>query len=63
MFETRTPLPPLLLSLVADPTKEAFEEWSSEVVVALDRVHANKYAVPKSEAGELAFLLRYPIQI
>jgi hypothetical protein len=58
------PLPsPFPSSLVVDPTKEALEEFRSKVVVALDRVLANKDAVPRNEAGELAFLLRYPIQI
>jgi hypothetical protein len=54
MFETRTPPPPFPSSLVADPTEEAFEEWSSEVVVALDRVLAEVDAVPGYKARRLA---------
>ena len=54
MFETRTPPPPLPSSLVADPTKEALEEWSSEVVVALDWVLADVDIVPSCKTRWLA---------
>jgi hypothetical protein len=63
MFNTRPPPSPFPLLLVADPTKEALEEFRSKVVVALDRILANKDAVSRNEAGELAFLLRYRIFI
>ena len=63
MSNTGSPPPTFPSSLAADPTKEALEEFRSEVVVVLDRVQANKDAVLRNEAGELAFLLRYPIQI
>jgi hypothetical protein len=54
MFETRTPPPLLPSSLVADPTEEAFEERSSKIVVALDRVLAEVDTVSGYKVMQLA---------
>jgi hypothetical protein len=50
MSDAGSPPSPFPTPLVAGPTKEALEEFSSEVVVALDRVLANVDAVPGYKA-------------
>jgi hypothetical protein len=61
MSNTKLPPSPFPLSLVVDLIKKALKEFCSKVVVALDQVLANKDAILKNKARELAFLLRYPI--
>jgi hypothetical protein len=61
MLDTGSSLSPFPSSLVANPTKETFEESSGEVVVALDQVLSNEDAVPSQEVRWLASASTQPI--